>query len=154
MVLPSFPVSKKDKTIRFVTDFRMLNLKLVRKPFPLPLIHDIIQTLGSFKWATCIDLVMGYYSKKLDDASRKLSVTCLPWGLYAYNMLPMGIKVASDVFQSSMNGLFIDMEGVVVYLDDILIIGVGSYEDHLVTLFKVLLRLEDIGLQVNREKRF
>ena len=28
---PSFPIPKKDKTIRFVTDFRMLNLKLVRK---------------------------------------------------------------------------------------------------------------------------
>ena len=66
----------------------------------------------------------------------------------------MGIKVASDVFQSSMNVLFIDMEEVVVYLDDILIIGAGSYEDHLASVAEVLRRLEDVGLQVNSEKSF
>ena len=65
----------------------------------------------------------------------------------------MGTKVASDIFQSSMNGLFIDMEEVVVYLDDILIIGAGSYEDHLATISEVLRRLEEMGLQVNPEKR-
>ena len=37
-------------------------------------------------------------------------VTILPWGLYSYNMLPMGIAVATDVFQQAMGELFADME--------------------------------------------
>ena len=151
---PSFPIPKKDNTIRFVTDFRILNSKLIRKPYPLPLIHDIIQTLGRFVYATCIDLNMGYYSMRLDDESRQKCVTCLPWGLYAYNMLPMGIKVASDVFQAAMAALFADLDCVVVYIDDILIIGAGSYEEHLETVAEVLRRLEVKGMQVNPSKSF
>lgn len=151
---PSFPIPKKDDTIRFVTDFRILNTKLVRKPFPLPLIHDIVQTLGKFMWATCIDLSMGYYSMKLSEKARKICVTCLPWGLYSYNMLPMGIKVATDIFQAAMGDLFADLEGVVVYLDDILIIGAESYEEHLCMVEEVLRRLEAQGMQVNPAKSF
>ena len=46
------------------------------------------------------------------------------------------------------------MEEVLIYLDYILVIGVRSYEDHLVTVYEVLRRLEAIGLQVNPEKSF
>ena len=35
---PSFPIPKKDKTIRFVTDFRYVNTCIIRKPYPLPVI--------------------------------------------------------------------------------------------------------------------
>ena len=43
---PSFAIPKKNDTIRFVTDFRMLNSLLRRKPYPLPLIHEILHNLG------------------------------------------------------------------------------------------------------------
>ena len=59
---PSYAIPKKDKTVRFLTDFRSLNECLVRKPYPLPVIQDIIQGIGSFRWATFIELNMGYYS--------------------------------------------------------------------------------------------
>ena len=104
--LPSFAIPKKNQTIWFVTDFRVLNTMLKRKPYPLLIIHEIIQTMGLFKYATYVDLNMGYYSMDLDEESKKRCVTCLTWGLYAYNMLPMGIKVATDIFQEVM-GVFL-----------------------------------------------
>ena len=64
----------------------------------------------------------------------------------------MGIKVASDVFQEGMGELFADMEEVVVYIDDILVIGTGSYEEHLSIVNEVLRRLKEQGMQVNAEK--
>ena len=76
---------------------------------------------------------MGYYSMKLDKEARQRWVTVLPWSLYAYNMLPMGIKVASDVFQQAMRELFADMEEVVVYIDDVIVIGTGTFDEHLAT---------------------
>ena len=124
---PSFMIPKKDKTVRFLTNFRSLNKKLVRKSYPLLVIQDSIQGIGSFKWATCIEPNMGYYSMELDKTAKNLCVTCLPWGLYRYNMLPMGIKVTLDVFQSAILGLFINIEGVIVYIDDIIIIGAGIF---------------------------
>ena len=104
--LPSFAIPKKNQTIWFVTDFRVLNTMLKRKPYPLLIIHEIIQTMGSFRYATYVDLNMGYYSMELDEESKKRRVTCMLLGLYAYNMLPMGIKVATDVFQEAM-GVFL-----------------------------------------------
>ncbi|DAZ97469.1 TPA: hypothetical protein N0F65_009952 [Lagenidium giganteum] len=40
---PAFINSKKDKTVRFLTDFRQLNARLVRKPFPMPKIAELLQ---------------------------------------------------------------------------------------------------------------
>ena len=151
---PSFAIPKKDNTIRFVTDFRQLNKRLVRKPYPLPLIQDILHNVGTFRYATCIDLVMGYYSMWLDKLSREYCTTCLPWGLYRYNMLPMGVKVASDVFQAAMAELFNDLNGVIVYIDDIIILGTEDYEDHVKIVSEVLRRLEYQGMQVNPLKSF
>jgi hypothetical protein len=36
---PSFAITKKNGTIRVVTDFRKLNLLLKRHPFPIPKIE-------------------------------------------------------------------------------------------------------------------
>ena len=57
---PSFVIPKKDKTIRFLTDFRGLNRCLKRKSHPLPLIQEILKNLDAFTRATIIDLNMGY----------------------------------------------------------------------------------------------
>ena len=66
----------------------------------------------------------------------------------------MGIKVTLDVFQSPILGLFINIEGVIVYIDDIIIIGAGIFEDHMTALDKVLRRLEEKMIQVNPLKSF
>ena len=75
---PTFVQPKKTGDIRILTDFRKLNDKLKRKPFPLPKIADILQKLAGFKYATAIDLSMGYYHIPLDEESQKLCTTILP----------------------------------------------------------------------------
>jgi hypothetical protein len=79
-----------------------LNAQLKRKPFPLPKILDLLQKLSGFKYATAIDLSMGYYHIPLDEHSQKLCTTILPWGKYQYKRLPMGIVNSPDIFQSIM----------------------------------------------------
>ena len=64
----------------------------------------------------------------------------------------MGIKVSTDLFQATMSRLISDLEGVIIYLDDIIIIWVGIYEEHIKMVDKVLRRLEYKGLQVNMLK--
>ena len=51
-----------------------------------------------------------------------------------------------------MGELFADMEEVIVYLNDIVIIGTGSFEKHLAVVNEVLRRLKEQGLQVNADK--
>ncbi len=84
----------------------------------MPKIPDIFQGMEKFRYATTINLNMGYYSMLLSDEAKKLCVISLPWGLYQYNMLPMGIKPAANIFQQRMSAIFFDMPVVVIYMDD------------------------------------
>ena len=151
---PTFCIPKKDGRIRIVTDYRKVNKVIKRKAHPLPNIMDTIMSLGSFQYATCIDLNMGYYAMELDDVAKKICTIVLPWGFYQYNMLPMGVVVATDIFQSRLLDLLGDLEYVVVYLDDIMIIGNGTFEEHLHQVEVVLTRLLNAGMQVNPLKSF
>jgi hypothetical protein len=66
-------------------------------------------------------------------------------GKYKYKRLPMGIKVAPDVFQNVMSKLVQDMEYVkiAIYLDDFLILTNRSSKDHLLKLEMVLKMLSN-----------
>ena len=99
---PTFIQPKKTGEVRVLTDFRKLNEYIVRRPHPLPKIHDLLQQLEGFKYATAIDLSMGYYHIPLDKYSQGLCGTVMPWGVYNYRVLPMGISNAPDIFQSIM----------------------------------------------------
>jgi hypothetical protein len=129
-----------------------LNKCLKQKPYPMPHIPNIFQGLEQFHYATTIDLNMGYYSMALDDEAKALCVISLPWGLYQYNALPQGIKVATDIFQERMGVLFLDMKVVIVYMDDIIILGYSDFETHLKDVEEVLRRLQTTGFQVNPDK--
>ena len=73
----------------------------------------------------------------------------LPWGIFRYNMVPMGILVTCDIFQSAMGTLFQNLEHLLVYLYDLLTIGSGSLDEYLAEVDEVLSRLLAKGLRVN-----
>ena len=96
---PSFAIPKKDGAIRFISDFWQLNKSTKRKPFPLPHIRDMIHSVGRMRWATPVDLSMGYYHMKLNKESRDVCTIILPWGKYCYNALPMKFCGSTEIFQ-------------------------------------------------------
>ena len=57
-----FIIPKKEGTVRFLADFRKVNRLIVRKPYPIPRIADTLQQLEGFKYATALDLNIGYYT--------------------------------------------------------------------------------------------
>ena len=95
---------------------------------------------------------MGYYTVRLNFSSQKLCTIITPWGKYQYQRLPMGVNVSPDVFQEKMSELMEGLEFVRTYLDDLLIISNGSFDDHLQQLDTVLHRLHIAGLKTNVEK--
>jgi hypothetical protein len=87
---PTFIQAKKIGDVRILTDFRRINAQIKRRPFPLPKISDLLRKLSGFKYATAIDLSMGYYHIPLDLEVQKLCTTILPWGKYEYNVNTSG----------------------------------------------------------------
>ena len=135
------PFQKKDQTIRFITDFRQLNSRIKRKPFPIPKIQDLLLRLEGFQWATSLDLNMGYYHIELTPYSKRLCTIVLPWGKYEYQRLPMGLCNSPDIFQENMSGLMQGLDFVRAYIDDLLVFSSKSYDDHLEKLDQVLYRI-------------
>ena len=69
---PTFVIPKKDGTVRFISNFRELNKRIKRKPYPIPNIQDMLLNLEGFKYATSLDLNMGYYHLELDERAKEL----------------------------------------------------------------------------------
>jgi RNase H-like domain found in reverse transcriptase/Reverse transcriptase (RNA-dependent DNA polymerase)/Integrase zinc binding domain len=151
---PTFIIPKKDGSVRFISDFRQLNLRIKRKPFPIPHIQDLLLKLEGFQYATSLDLNMGYYHIELSPNSRALCTIVLPWGKYEYQRLPMGLCNSPDIFQEKMSSLMQDLEYCRAYIDDLLILTKGDWKEHLRNLDTVLSRLREAGLKVNAKKSF
>ncbi len=82
--LPSFIIPKKDRTVRFLSNFWEINKRLVQKSFPIPKISTVLQELEEFTFATALDLNMGYYTIRLDPDASKICTTIFTWGKYSY----------------------------------------------------------------------
>ena len=60
-----------------------------------------------------------------------------PFGCYCFNRLPFGITSAPETVQFKTNELLKGLEGVVVYMDDILVYG-SFMKEHDERLSKIL----------------
>ena len=58
---PTFLIPKKDGSVRFISDFREVNKRIKPEPYPIPNIQDMLLNLDGFRYATSLDLNMGYY---------------------------------------------------------------------------------------------
>lgn len=87
--------------------------------------------MEGFTYATSLDLNMGYYTIRLDGDAQKICTIILPWGKYSYQRLPMGVCGSPDIFQERMTGLMATLDYVQVYIDDLLSLTQGDFNDHL-----------------------
>src|SRR6185369_12661947 len=78
--------------------------------------------------------------------------SCTTLGKYEYLRLPMGLCNSPDIFQEKMGELMSGLDFARAYLDDLLIISKGSFEEHLDQLEQALTRLAEAGLKINASK--
>ena len=128
---PAFVIPKSNQDVRFLGNFREVNKRIVRNPFPIPKISDVLQQMEGFTYASALDLNMGYFTIRLDPDTQKICTIVLPWGKYSYLRLPMGVAGAPDIFQEKMSDLMRALHYVRTYIGDLLIISNGIFENHL-----------------------
>jgi len=111
-----------------------------------------MQQLEGFQYATALDLNMGYYTIQLIPGSKDMTTIVTEFGKFRYNCLPMGMCVSGDIFQAKVNELLGDIEGVKAYIDDILVLCKGSFDDHMQQLRLCFSRIQQAGLKINAKK--
>ena len=64
----------------------------------------------------------------------------------------MGISYAPDIFQEKMHSLIEGLEFIQCYLDDLLILSNGSFNNHLDKIDEAIMHLSEAGLKVRAKK--
>ena len=138
---------------RMVVDYRNLNQVTIGDSFPLPLITDIVDSLGSAKFFSTLDCAMGYYQIPLNPDSQSKTAFSTHKSHFHFLRMPMGLKGAPATFQRLMNYIMSGIQGVraLIYLDDIIVYGrtVQEHNDGLVEVFDRL-REHNLKLQIDK----
>ena len=136
---PILIIRKKDGKLRMAVDYRTLNSRTVPDRHPLPRIDDILDAMHGCAYFSKLDLYSGYHQIRMSEADKPKTAFLSKWGLYEYNVLPLGLTNAPATFQRLVNSIlrpYLD-KFVSVYLDDIIIYS-KSLEEHLEHLRLVL----------------
>ena len=95
---PTFIQPKKNRMVRFFSDFSKLNQIIRRKIFPIRKIQDMLLNLEDFTFASSLDLNLGYYNIELSTGAKQLCTIVLTWGKYDYQKLHMVVCNIPDIF--------------------------------------------------------
>jgi len=151
---PVFFVGKKDGEKCMVMDYRRLNNQTVKNNYPLPLITDLVDSMGNKKLFTKMDLRWGYNNVHIKEGDEWKAAFTIHVGSFEPVVMFFGMTNSPATFQRMMNEIIRDLinEGkVAVFVDDVLV-GTDSEERHDEIVAEVLKQLEKNDLYVKPEK--
>jgi hypothetical protein len=144
-------VEKPNRSLRLCLDPQALNKYIVKDSFLIPTYDEIFMKLRDKKYFTTLDLKNGFYQIELSDKSKELCSFNTPFGVYSFQRLPFGVSTAAEVFQRYNTEVFGDIDGVCVYIDDLLISS-SCPRQHDRILTQVIERAKKNGIKFNKEK--
>lgn len=144
-------VPKGINDFRIVVDLRKPNKCIIREPHLMPTFEMVVAALTGCKWFSTIDLTSAFFHVELDEQSRHVTNFFSGDRYYRYVRMPFGLCNAPDIFQDAMERIFRDCEGVMIYLDDILVYG-KTRDEHDKHLQEVLRRLKEHNVSLNQKK--
>ncbi len=145
--------AKKDGSRRFCGDYRPLNAQTRCDSFPMPLVEDVIDQLGSSTWFIALDLQSGFWQIRMAPEDVKKTALITKTGLYDWMVMPFGLKNATSMFTRTMSEVFKDLSSkfLKVFVDD-LNVHSESWAKHLQHLDMVLCKLREVNLKLNPNK--
>ncbi|UYV77037.1 K02A2.6-like [Cordylochernes scorpioides] len=155
---PMVIIKKPNGKVRICMDPRELNpwIKMEYRQLPAP--EGIIADITKSPIYTVLDAKSAFWQIKLDEKSSSLLTMATPYGYYRFHRLPFGICSAPEVFYKKMQSMFTGIEGVKVYMDDIIIYGnsLTEHNSRLITVLEIArknnLKFEFNKMQLAQEK--
>ena len=149
-----FFISKKNGGKRIIMDYHNLNDQTIKNNYPLPLIMDLIDNMGSKQVFTKMDLWLGFNNMRIKKGNewKKAFITYV--GSFEPTVMFFGITNLPAIFQAMINKILRDIinEGKVVAFVDNILVEIEIEEGHNKIMEEVLKRLEENNLYVKPEK--
>ena len=150
---PIVLVKKKDGSVRFCSDLRLVNLHTLKDAYPLPNIADCLDSLGGCVYFSTLDLASGYWQVEIEECDRPKTAFVTHKGLFQYKVLPFGLTNAPATFERLMELVLrgLQWEKCLIYLDDIICFG-KTFPEAVDNLSQVLNKLKHAGLKLKPSK--
>ena len=126
----------------------------MKNNYPLPLITDLIDNMGSKKVFTKMDLRWGFNNVRIKEGNEWKRAFTMHIGSFKPTVMFFGMTNSPVTFQVMMNGILRDLinEGkVTVFVDDILV-GTETKKGYDEIVEEILKRLEENDLYIKPEK--
>ncbi|KFD45214.1 hypothetical protein M513_13909 [Trichuris suis] len=149
---PIVPVVKSNGDIRICGDYKCTVNKALRKDlYKIPSVNELLTTLKKGKVFAKLDLAQAYQQLVVDEASAELQTIITHKGAFKPKRLQYGISSAPGIFQRFMDTLLANLDDVVTYFDDVLVVA-RSEAELASTLKQVFHRLLQAGIRLKRDK--
>lgn len=113
---------------------------------------EILESLGSSKYFSTLDLASGYHQISINSDDTYKTAFSTKSGHYEFLRMPFGLSSAPATFSRAMKSVLTGLEELcTAYLDDIVVHG-SSLRDHQNKLGKVFDRLRTHKLQLQPRK--
>lgn len=146
---PIVIVQKANGSLRICADYSTgLNAVVLPHEYPIPTPDSIFSDLSNSRIFSQIDLKDAYLQIPVDKESSKMLAINTHRGLFAVNRLYPGVKPAAGIFQQIMDKIFVGMECVKVYFDDILV-KTATVKEHITALNEVFIRLRKYNVRAS-----
>ncbi|UYV73932.1 K02A2.6-like [Cordylochernes scorpioides] len=148
---PTVIAGKPNGDIRLCVDLSRLNEHVQREVHPMPVVEHMLGQLGEARFFSKLEANSGFHQIPLSPDCQHLTTFITPFGRYKYCRMPFGISLAPEYFQRVMSIILQGMDGVMCYLDDILIFASDS-KTHDRILRLVLRKLKEAKVTLNKAK--
>jgi len=137
-----------------VIDYHSLNNQTVKNNYPLLLITDLIDNMGSKRVFTKMDLWWGFNNVRIKEGDKWKGAFTIHVGSFEPTVMFFGMTNSLAIFQAMMNKILRDMinEGKVTAFVDNVLVGTETEEEHDEIVEEVLKQLEENNLYVKQEK--
>ena len=134
-----------------------MNAQIWQNKYQMPNMQEMIESAAQIVtrdtpgkvWFTSLDLKYAFSQLALSDLTSShcnFSILCgAATGSYRFKTGFYGLTDMPTEFQKAMDCILQELEGVIWYLDDILVVTKGGVEDHNTLVEKVMDRLNEEG---------
>jgi len=135
-------------------DYCNLNNQTVKNNYPLPLITELINNMGSKKVFTKMDLRWGFNNVRIKEGDEWKRAFTMHVGSFELIVMFFGMTNLLATFQTMMNEILRDLinKGKVVAFVDNMLVGTETEEEHDEIIEEILRRLEENNLYIKLEK--
>ncbi len=147
-----FLVPKKDGGLRPILDLRRLNHALMRRPFRMITLKQILSQICTEDWFCSLDLKDAYFHIQIAPHHRRFLRFAFEGVAYQYTVLPFGLSLAPRTFTKCMDAALSPLRQMGIRILNYWLILAQSEVELLSHRTLILSHLERLGLRVNFAK--